>query len=1483
MAKAAGCPAVNTSVQPTYYTVVSGVGGSGHAPSLSHKTLGSIVERLDALLRAGTDGGGAAAKDKATRNVQWCIQMAGRLPNQEAVATKAAVIIEQLAATAEWTEETSKETADALVEAMRRLPDSGPVCVLCASAIRAVATQIGGAGGAFGRWLVEEKGLLALLTGAISRHPADAAAVSAAFGLTAWLLCDDPTAVDKWCAMPFLAGELPGLLQRHAPAQPPCAAILVVVELVSRWPTHAPRFAQHNCIPLLLDVHVLHNDLPATALALICHHTARNLVSDPLFRSPFLAAGADPPLPSDDGVLSSTVVSFSKNTAGATYYADGTGEIQHTFLRLVVAVALRCSDPVAVAEALFLANRLRIGNACPETSIRAEDLFVKLAIMPADPRVYGGVAAVLRTEIARSPSALAAVLEPENFSLLLEGLTCAVDGDDLYEASRICLLLTRVFLLQTNDAAMVEASNQGTIVALVEVFANSRGNSTFVFCSAAALLCMCATKATACVFAEVALEKAADQQCLLDVVVSNLRLHTDRRKLQALLLGLIAASCGASGACRSYLRRKGAENVVRRVLEESLETQDALVCCAALTCARVLPSDASSASTMAAKQCLECVLDAAELHGRQAVGALHGASTAVGSPLAVVQTAGICALRLASLSVDVRDDVNRLLSESATDCYRPEVLRVHTDARGDPSVAPRRTSVGRKETLNAIQAWLGAWCAGDVAADKRGVLTDPESAFTFRISQVVDVMLPSSASTTAVKQCLECVLDAAELHGRQAVGALHGASTAVGSPLAVVQTAGICALRLASLSVDVRDDVNRLLSESATDCYRPEVLRVHTDARGDPSVAPRRTSIGRKETLNAIQAWLGAWCAGDVAADKRGVLTDPESAFTFPTEYKKLRFTRGRLSLDRRLVRTLTGQQSAGSWDEVDYIHRETGRKPAILGLDSLTPYDNVNVVAKAKKWYLQNNGIVSICWHWGAPDVGTGYENSKVDFDLAAALTPGTTQNRLMLRDLDEIAAGVPVLWRPLHEFTGTWFWWGKHGAAGFVQLWRFVYDYYTHAKHLNNLVWVLGYSHDPEASFYPGNAYIDIAGADVYAANYQSQVGLYDRMVSIVGDGMPIPLHENGHIPDPNLVDADGAHWSWFLTWHTRWLKVDNPVEWLKFVFNHDKYITLDELPPLATYNGGSAQPPSAPSGPPPPGFHVCDDVAPSADFTCAQQASFGKCSESWMVASGRCRASCGDCAPPPATPAPPRPVPGCTDIPPSTAFTCPQQASWGKCGETWMQDRCHLSCGRCAAAPIPPPTQRPPLSVCTDIPPTSAFTCPQQASWGKCGEPWMQDHCHLSCARCVAAPTPSATQNPPLSVCTDIPPTSAFTCPQQASWGKCGELWMQDNCNESCGRCGAVGQPQPPLPPPARSPCTDVAPTAQFTCPQQAGWGKCAKTWMRRYCHLSCGRCSPGPVPCTDVPPSQDFTCAQQAGWGKCGEAWMRQRCHRSCGRC
>ncbi|WP_448660221.1 glycosyl hydrolase [Sphingomonas sp. CJ99] len=303
----------------------------------------------------------------------------------------------------------------------------------------------------------------------------------------------------------------------------------------------------------------------------------------------------------------------------------------------------------------------------------------------------------------------------------------------------------------------------------------------------------------------------------------------------------------------------------------------------------------------------------------------------------------------------------------------------------------------------------------------------------------------------------------------------------------------------------------------------------------------------------------------------RGTLANPSASPSARSLYRYLWSIYGR--------HTLTGQQESfwraeGPTYELDYLKTHTGKLPAILGMDYIEPADFANVNARAIAWY-RRGGIPTICWHWGAPDKGTGYDNSKQPFDLKAAMTPGTPQHAAMMRDIDQIAdqltvirdAGVPVLWRPLHEFSGEWFWWGQWGAAGFKALWRLIFDHFTHRRGLDNLIWVLGWAgQNVSADYDPGRDSYDIAGADIYAPDHGPLAAMFGQVKAIVGDSVPICLHENGPVPDPALLGPD-ADWLWFMTWHTRWLTEAefNTPDQLRSDFNSPRYLTLDELPPL------------------------------------------------------------------------------------------------------------------------------------------------------------------------------------------------------------------------------------------------------------------------------------------------------------------------------
>jgi mannan endo-1,4-beta-mannosidase len=288
----------------------------------------------------------------------------------------------------------------------------------------------------------------------------------------------------------------------------------------------------------------------------------------------------------------------------------------------------------------------------------------------------------------------------------------------------------------------------------------------------------------------------------------------------------------------------------------------------------------------------------------------------------------------------------------------------------------------------------------------------------------------------------------------------------------------------------------------------------------------------------------------------------------------------------------LTGQY--GGSVEFDKILTVSGKVPVVHGFD-LMDYSPSRVERgtssteseKAIEWH-NDKGITTMLWHWNAPkdlidqpgkEWWRGFYTDATTFDIQIAMSdPNSEEYTLILRDIDAIAvqllklknAGVPVLWRPLHEAEGGWFWWGAKGPEAARWLWKLLFDRLVNHHGLNNLIWVWTSSGSSQAlNWYPGDEYVDMIGADIYLPDgtYSSNFVTFDNLASIFGGRKIIALSETGPMPDPESAFIEGATWSWFSTWSGEFITdgIKNTTEHIDNVHNHDFTITLDEIPQL------------------------------------------------------------------------------------------------------------------------------------------------------------------------------------------------------------------------------------------------------------------------------------------------------------------------------
>jgi mannan endo-1,4-beta-mannosidase len=336
-------------------------------------------------------------------------------------------------------------------------------------------------------------------------------------------------------------------------------------------------------------------------------------------------------------------------------------------------------------------------------------------------------------------------------------------------------------------------------------------------------------------------------------------------------------------------------------------------------------------------------------------------------------------------------------------------------------------------------------------------------------------------------------------------------------------------------------------------------------------------------------------------------------------------------------TKTLAGQQSNsgqdGAFPSTSYLSKSGGLVPAVRGSDFID-YSPTRIAhgtnpnnesERIINWAKSTGGIPTMMWHWNAPanlvdtqcgsNCGAndypwwrGFYAAGTTFDLTGALaSPGSTNYNLLLSDIDTIGvqlkkfqtAGVPVIWRPLHEAETGGFWWGAHGADAFKSLWQLMYNRLTNVDGLHNLIWEYTSSDTYQGfrDWYPGDNYVDIVSTDVYTDASSSMSGQwYDLLDRYDGKKM-IALSETGTLPDAATMRQRDIEWSYFSPWNGTYMDSLTAAQ-LQSTLNDPDVITLNKLPLMPWANSAAAL----------PGDYNGDGVVDAGDYT-IWRSSFGQ----------------------------------------------------------------------------------------------------------------------------------------------------------------------------------------------------------------------------------------------------------------------------------
>ncbi len=302
-------------------------------------------------------------------------------------------------------------------------------------------------------------------------------------------------------------------------------------------------------------------------------------------------------------------------------------------------------------------------------------------------------------------------------------------------------------------------------------------------------------------------------------------------------------------------------------------------------------------------------------------------------------------------------------------------------------------------------------------------------------------------------------------------------------------------------------------------------------------------------------------------------------------------------------LKSVYGQKMlTGCWTETQFggnanVVKCSGETPAIWGQDMNSWYRSRTDPYWISTWNSNIQGfktahkrgqILQVNWHWQmvSSKVNGAYSRDAWGKDASGngqmmtsqqwsdIVTPGTDLYNAMIEDIDyhivnflkrivdDKGKPIPIIFRPLHEIDGGWFWWTcPSDPAKTANLFKIMQDRIINFHGVHNLIWVFNpavvcnnTSWPPFQSselarrkaYYPGDDFCDITGIDLY--DYDPAVrGTYANsgktyrdawnMMKAITPSKMIALCESEGLPNPDkcFTDPNYAPWLYCLPWYS------------------------------------------------------------------------------------------------------------------------------------------------------------------------------------------------------------------------------------------------------------------------------------------------------------------------------------------------------------
>jgi hypothetical protein len=248
---------------------------------------------------------------------------------------------------------------------------------------------------------------------------------------------------------------------------------------------------------------------------------------------------------------------------------------------------------------------------------------------------------------------------------------------------------------------------------------------------------------------------------------------------------------------------------------------------------------------------------------------------------------------------------------------------------------------------------------------------------------------------------------------------------------------------------------------------------------------------------------------------------------------------------------------------DLDRINSLTGRYPAIGNFEMAKWTPGNTGTQTVINWHKSKKGIVAFQWHWNCPQGGSYSGNCDFEKDLTNSGSKLYKDIDLIVTELKKMGdAGIPVIFRPLHEANNNYMWWAKKGPDAYKKLWKLIYDRAQLAG-AHNLLWTFNGmasgsgAHTPMKNWYPGDSLVDIISADYT----QSAADL--AICKAMGNNKVVGQAETMNAINP----AKDAPWPFFIVWAARDWNSRSQSDWVTSM-KDPKTISIDQLPDMTKW---------------------------------------------------------------------------------------------------------------------------------------------------------------------------------------------------------------------------------------------------------------------------------------------------------------------------